>query len=57
VLITSTENETYRNQSPQGEDEALEAALRELKLSISHAEQELDQALADVRADLNDRFA
>lgn len=46
----------YGDQSPQGEDEALEAALRHLEISTSRAEQALDQALADVRSALNDRL-
>jgi len=45
---------SYVNRSSQrGEEEALEAALKQLELSTRHAEQTLDEALAEVRAALN----
>jgi hypothetical protein len=45
---------SYVNRSSQrDEEEALEAALKQLELSTRHAEQTLDEALAEVRAALN----
>jgi hypothetical protein len=45
---------SYVNRSSQrDEEEALEAALNQLELSTRHAEQTLDEALAEVRAALN----
>ena len=44
---------SYVNQSPQREEEAVEAALKQLEWSTRRAEQTLDQALAEVRAALN----
>ena len=45
---------SYVNRSPQrDEEEALEAALKQLEWSARRAEQTLDQALAEVRAALN----
>jgi hypothetical protein len=45
---------SYVNRSSQrDEEEALEAVLKQLELSTRHAEQTLDEALAEVRAALN----
>ena len=45
---------SYVNRSPQrDEEEALEAALKQLEWSTRRAEQTLDQAIAEVRAALN----
>ncbi len=45
---------SYVNRSPQrDEEEALEAALKQLEWSARRTEQTLDQALAEVRAALN----
>ena len=45
---------SYVNRSSQrDEEEALEAVLNQLELSTRHAEQTLDEALAEVRAALN----
>ena len=45
---------SYVNRSSQrDEEEALEAALKQLELSTRHAEQTLDEALAEVRAALH----
>jgi hypothetical protein len=45
---------SYVNRSSQrDEEEALEAALKQLELSTRHAEQTIDEALAEVRAALN----
>jgi hypothetical protein len=45
----------YADRKPESQvsEEALEAALKQLELSTSRAEQALDAALADVRAALN----
>lgn len=42
-----------RHPHSQAEDEALEAALKQLELSTSRAEQALNEALAEVRTALN----
>jgi hypothetical protein len=45
---------SYVNRSSQRDEEAaLEAVLKQLELSTRHAEQTLDEALAEVRAALN----
>jgi hypothetical protein len=59
VLMTPTEKAAYANRNAQSEshalaeEEALEAALKQLELSTNRTEQTLDAALAEVRAALS----
>jgi hypothetical protein len=59
VLMTPTEKAAYANRNAQyeshalAEEEALEAALKQLELSTNRTEQTLDAALAEVRAALS----
>jgi hypothetical protein len=57
--MTPTEKAAYTNRNAQSEshalaeEEALEAALKQLELSTNRTEQTLDAALAEVRAALS----
>jgi hypothetical protein len=59
VLMTPTEKAAYTNRNAQSEshalaeEEALEAALKQLELSTNRTERTLDAALAEVRAALS----
>ena len=54
VFMTSTENITYTDRDHDlAEEEALEAALKQLELSTSYTQRTLDSSLAEARTALS----